>query len=297
MYPSFIPPRQVMIGDAAWFADTTPRAIRHYEQIGLLPEPERTSNGRRLYSYEVVVRLFWIRKMADAGIALNDIRRVFAAPAPAGATSDRDIVDVLEQLDADLAAQETELQRKRAAVQRMRTRGSTIGLLNDFVAQRLENLPEGSLSQAHMDNLVITERILGPLGAAIHAGRYLALAAHPALREESDRIDAAEESLDDTVSVDDPRVERVAAERHAFERALQEVIASSGQGEEDDALFDLWENLHATTTDSSGLGSHPKRRRMSAFEALGRMPYDFSPARLRCMEVVERIAADEAAAP
>jgi hypothetical protein len=34
MYPSATPPREVKIGDAAAFAGTTPRAIRHYHQIG-----------------------------------------------------------------------------------------------------------------------------------------------------------------------------------------------------------------------------------------------------------------------
>ncbi|MCO8271065.1 MerR family DNA-binding transcriptional regulator [Actinoplanes sp. TRM 88003] len=46
MTHSFVmPPRLVKIGDAAVFAGTTPRAIRHYHQIGLLPEPERGGAG------------------------------------------------------------------------------------------------------------------------------------------------------------------------------------------------------------------------------------------------------------
>jgi hypothetical protein len=45
MHSSFVSPRQVKIGDAAAFAGTTPRAIRHYHEIGLLPEPERGGNG------------------------------------------------------------------------------------------------------------------------------------------------------------------------------------------------------------------------------------------------------------
>ncbi len=45
MYPSITPPRQVKIGTAAAFAGTTPRAIRHYHQIGLLPEPERVQTA------------------------------------------------------------------------------------------------------------------------------------------------------------------------------------------------------------------------------------------------------------
>lgn len=84
-----VPPRQVRIGDAASFVGTTPRAIRHYHAIGLLPEPERGGDGRRRYGYEEIVRLLWIRAMAGAGIALDDIRDAFtdAAPAPTTPTS------------------------------------------------------------------------------------------------------------------------------------------------------------------------------------------------------------------
>ncbi len=45
MPPSFLPPRRVTIGAAAAFVGTTPRAIRHYHGIGLLPEPERGADG------------------------------------------------------------------------------------------------------------------------------------------------------------------------------------------------------------------------------------------------------------
>jgi hypothetical protein len=36
---------------------------------------------------------------------------------------------------------------------------------------------------------------------------------------------------------------------------------------------------------------------MSAFEAIGKMPYDWSPARLRCVELVEELAANESPVP
>ena len=150
MFSSFIPPRQVMIGDAASFVGTTPRAIRHYHAIGVFPEPERGSDGRRRYGYDEIIRLLWIRKMADAGIALNDIRDAFADTAPAEADNDHDVADILERLEKILVAQEAELRRQRTAVQRMRTRGSRMGLLSDFVTNRLESLPEGSLRQADL---------------------------------------------------------------------------------------------------------------------------------------------------
>lgn len=298
MFSSLIPPRQVKIGDAASFVGTTPRAVRHYHAIGLLPEPERGTDGRRRYGYDDMIRLLWIRKMADAGIALDVIRDAFADAAPAGVDDDHDVAGILEQLERTLVAQEAELQRQRTAVERMRTRGSRIGLLSDVVASRLEDLPEGSLRQADLDNLLVIERIFGPLGAAVNAGRYIALATHPELREESDRVDAAEEALDDTVAVDDPRVAQVAAERHAFESALNSVIEESGQTEADDALFDSWDALHPETT-ADGEGDEGTGARSESTPDAGAyemMPYDFSPARLRCMELAIELGARESSA-
>ncbi|MFF7735708.1 MerR family transcriptional regulator [Streptomyces sp. NPDC007984] len=284
MHSSFVPPRQVRIGDAAAFVGSTPRAIRHYHEIGLLPEPERGGDDRRRYGYEDMIRLLWIRRMADAGIALDDIRDAFTTgPASDGADSQDAIAGLLERLAESLAEREAEVRRQRAAVQRMRTEGSRTGLLSDFVTDRLKSLPEGSLRQADLDSLLVTERIFGPLGAAVQATRFVALATHPALRAESDRLDDAEEALDDSVAVDDPRVAQVAAERHAFESALHAVIEQSGLDEDDDALFDAWDTREADS--------------MSAFAAVGKMPYDFSPARLRCMELAEELSAQDSPAP
>ncbi|CAD5994582.1 MerR family transcriptional regulator [Agreia sp. COWG] len=299
MHPFPTPPREVLIGDAAAFVGITPRAIRHYHQFGLLPERERGGDGRRRYGYEEIIRLLWIRRMADAGIALDDIRDAFAGAAPGGVGNGDDVADVLARLEDTLAAQETELRRKRASVQRMRTLGSRLGLLDDIVSHRLEAAPEGSLRQADLDTLLVTERIFGPLGAVMQAGRFVALALDPALRAESDRVDAREEALDDTVAVDDPRVAQVAAERHAFETALMRLIEESGQLEEDDAIFDAWDESHPPEAarpvpDPDTVRSAGAR---SAAEIIWSMPYDFSPARNRSMELAVQLGAAAAATP
>lgn len=300
MHSFFVSPRQVKIGDAAAFVGSTPRAIRHYHEIGLLPEPERGGDDRRRYAYEDMVRLLWIRKMADAGIALDDIRdAVGTGTASAGADGGEGIAGVLERLEETLAEQEAKLRRQRTAVRRMRTEGSRMGLLSDFVTERLKSLPEGSLRRADLDTLLVTERIFGPLGAAVQATRFIALATHPTLREDSDRVDHAEEALDDSVAVDDPRVAQVAAERHAFESALHAFIDESGLSEEDEALFDAWDTLHPEDgEDGDDLGSGRREAgSMSAFEATGKLPLDFSPARLRCMELAEELSAQDSPAP
>lgn len=297
MRPIPAPPRHVLIGDAAAFVGITPRTIRHYHQVGLLPERERGSDGRRRYGYEEIIRLLWIRRMADAGIALDDIRDAFAGAAPASADSEDDVSGVLVRLEDTLATQAAELQKKLASVQRMRTLGSRLGLLDDIVSSRLQAAPRGSLRQDDLDTLLVTERIFGPLGAVAQAGRFLALALHPELRAESDRVDTSEEALDDMVAVDDPRVAQVAAERYAFETTLMRVIEESGQLEEDDAIFDAWDALHPSE-DADALPDPAQGSRVtSAATIIRSMPYDFSPARLRSVELAVRFGATAGTAP
>ncbi|MET0163012.1 MAG: MerR family transcriptional regulator, partial [Microbacteriaceae bacterium] len=204
----------------------------------------------------------------------------------------RDIAGVLERLEQTLVAQEAELRRRRAAVQRMRERGSRAGLLSEFVTDRFAGLPEGALRQEDLDALLVTERIFGPLGAAVQASRFIALADRPELRRESDRVEAAEEALDDTVAVDDPRVAQVATERHAFESRLHAVIEESGLAQEDEALFDTWDAMHPADD-----GTDARSGGISAAAAVRMMPYDLSPARLRCMELAEEMAGHGASAP
>ncbi|MFE5556545.1 MerR family transcriptional regulator [Streptomyces sp. NPDC056544] len=270
MYPSATPPREVKIGDAAAFAGTTPRAIRHYHQIGLLPEPERGGDGRRRYGYDDMIRLLWIRKMSEAGISLDDMRAAFDEA--------RDVEDVLGRLEETLAAQEADIKRQRAAVQRLRIVGSPLGLLSPLVTDRLSHLPSGALRPSDLDTLLVTERIFGPLGAAIQASVFITLATHPDLRAEADRLDAADAALDDTVDPHDPQVEELAAQHCAHHNALLQAIEAAGLEVAEEKLFEIYD-------DASG----EEDARMSAFEAVTKMPYGFSAARTRCMELTARL--------
>ncbi|MFE2145940.1 MerR family transcriptional regulator [Streptomyces sp. NPDC059456] len=274
MYPSATPPREVKIGDAAAFAGTTPRAIRHYHQIGLLPEPGRGGDGRRRYGYDDMIRLLWIRKMSEAGISLDDMRAAFDVA--------RDVEDVLGRLEESLAAQEADIKRQRAAVRRLRVVGSPRGLLSPLVTDRLSHLPDGALRPCDLDTLLVTERIFGPLGAAIQASVFITLATHPALRAEADRLDAADAALDDTVDPYDPRVEELAAQHCAHHEALLQAVEAAGLDVAEEKLFEIY--------DAGASGEEDAR--MSAFEAVTKMPYGFSPARTRCMELTARLMAE-----
>ncbi|RKS78714.1 DNA-binding transcriptional MerR regulator [Actinomadura pelletieri DSM 43383] len=62
------------ISDAAAAAGTTPRALRFYEQRGLLPPPSRTSGGQRRYGPREVARVRTIRRLLAVGLTIEDLR-------------------------------------------------------------------------------------------------------------------------------------------------------------------------------------------------------------------------------
>ncbi|MFJ2263495.1 MerR family transcriptional regulator [Streptomyces sp. NPDC087844] len=274
MYPSSTPPRRVKIGDAAAFAGTTPRAIRHYHEIGLLPEPERGGDGRRRYGYDDMIRLLWIRRMAKVGISLDDMRAAFGEA--------RNIEEILSSLEETLAAREAEIRRQRAAVQRLQVVGSPLGLLAELVTDRLSHLPPGALRPSDLDALLVTERIFSPLGAAIQASVFIVLATHPDLRAENDRLDAAEAALDDGVDPHDPRVEELAVQRCAQQMALDQAIEAAGLDAAEEKLLEIYD------ADLKG----EEDTEMSVVVAITKMPYDFSPARMRCIELTAQLLAD-----
>lgn len=73
--------RLLRIGEVAEQTGTTPRTIRYYEEIGLLPEAEdRASGKRRLYTEADVERLGELIRLRDLlGLSLDDLKRLVEA--------------------------------------------------------------------------------------------------------------------------------------------------------------------------------------------------------------------------
>jgi DNA-binding transcriptional MerR regulator len=112
----------VRIGELAEATGTTPRALRHYEQQGLITST-RAANGYRDYDALTAVRVRNIRRLLAAGLTLDDVR-VFlpcldgdVTAGPASAKALKVARDRLAVLDARIAAQ-TELRDRLAAALR-----------------------------------------------------------------------------------------------------------------------------------------------------------------------------------
>jgi len=98
------------ISQLAAYAGVTVRAVRHYHQIGLLPEPERDASGYRRYGATAVVSLIKIRTLANAGVPLSEIGQMLQADAPAFA-------EAVERIDSHLREEieRLEISRKQIA--------------------------------------------------------------------------------------------------------------------------------------------------------------------------------------
>ena len=74
-------PHPLRIGDVARLVGTTPRTIRYYEEIGLLPEAaERPSGGHRTYTDAEVERLREVMRLKHLlGVTLEELKTLLSA--------------------------------------------------------------------------------------------------------------------------------------------------------------------------------------------------------------------------
>ncbi len=72
---------ELRIGDVAKLAGTTPRTIRYYEEIGLLPTPSgREPRAHRTYAEGDVERLTEMLRLKDLlGVSLEELRELVEA--------------------------------------------------------------------------------------------------------------------------------------------------------------------------------------------------------------------------
>jgi DNA-binding transcriptional MerR regulator len=137
----------ITIGQLAGYAGVTIKAVRHYHQRGLLPEPERDSSGYRRYTAQHAIDLVKIKTLADAGVPLARVKELLAA-APDHFTA------AIAEIDRDMRAKADEIRRTRKRLAQLNA-GDRLFVTPD-VADHLERLSAIGVSE----RAVLVERDL-----------------------------------------------------------------------------------------------------------------------------------------
>ena len=108
----------------------SPRTVRYYEELGLLPDVRRRTGGRRVYGEPELARLRFIGRLKALGLSLAEIRDLNAVYAIGGSTR-----AMLDRLDEVLAHRLRELDARIAELSGLR---DEIGKYRDHVRSRID---------------------------------------------------------------------------------------------------------------------------------------------------------------
>ncbi|MFJ8870762.1 MerR family transcriptional regulator [Streptomyces sp. NPDC102473] len=190
------------IGEIAALVGITTRAIRHYHHVGLLPEPERRPNGYRAYSIRDAVLLARVRRLTELGLSLDEVRDALADDAR------RELTQILEELDADLARQEANIRERRCRLNALLAAppGAT-GPVSPALAALLAQAPRTDSPSAAKEREYLTLMDATSNGTQEVLALLGPLVADPAVAGLYERLDALAEA-----PADDPRIAPLAAD-------------------------------------------------------------------------------------
>lgn len=218
------------IGELAALVGVSTRTVRHYHHLGVLPEPDRLGNGYRDYRLRDAVALARVRRLAEIGLSLDEIRDVLADD------QGRELREVLEELDADLAREQAVIgaRRERLAVLLAQADLRPDSTVSADLAAVLRRLPAGGSPIAELDRQLLTLLDTGvdPADRA-GLGDLLRPLGEPGAVERGHALYARLDELADA-DPDDARIAALAADLAAY--LPDEMVAMvAGSGDHDAA--------------------------------------------------------------
>lgn len=113
------------IGQLADAVGVSPKTVRYYEAIGLLPEPSRNPGGDRTYEQGDVDRVAFIRRAQELGLHLDEIGEILTLRESNQRPCDY-VLSVANQRLSELDERLAQIQRARDELQALVTRARSL---------------------------------------------------------------------------------------------------------------------------------------------------------------------------
>lgn len=131
------------IGQLAERTGVSTKAIRYYEDIGVLPEPERAANGYRTYSPAAAERIAFIQDAQTAGLSLVEIQLILDL-RDSGESTCGHVIGSLEAHLSEVDRQMDELQRTRHRLVEIIDRATAMDPAECSDPNRCQTIPKGT---------------------------------------------------------------------------------------------------------------------------------------------------------
>lgn len=142
-------------GEFARLAGVTPRTLRHYRKLGLLPNVAAGENGYYDYTLGDLLRLLWVRNLTALGFSLAEIKEMAQEEADDGAR--------MAALDRDLALRIAELEEQRRMLALLQKydlpAGTPVNFARLVALLAAHDYPE-ALLQREVDMLRVADHLL-----------------------------------------------------------------------------------------------------------------------------------------
>jgi precorrin-8X/cobalt-precorrin-8 methylmutase len=149
----------------------TPRMVRHYHQLGLIPQPVRSPSNYRLYTEKDVLRLQRIVALKQQGFQLNHIRHILEVEPEAD--TNKNLIAQLQQQYRAVMQQISQLRQTASALEGLLGRDRHCQIMQAEVLAQLklldvetqaglgglENLWSGLDAQIHTHSEAFTESL------------------------------------------------------------------------------------------------------------------------------------------
>lgn len=113
------------IGELARRSGLAASAVRYYEQLGLLPAPQRTPSGYRSYADDAEGRVAFIRSAQAVGLTLAEVGQVLGV-RDAGESPCRVVTELIEERHGEVKARIAALKKLERELAKLRDRAGSL---------------------------------------------------------------------------------------------------------------------------------------------------------------------------